>query len=151
MDFFFLFFPGTLGSAVWLAGWLSGPVVSITANQNLVLRNISPAWKDDIISSLTAAGIKDVEQWDPLEAGSMACPALPLCGLAIAEAERGLPDVISRLRTVLSNLGLDSSEKFIIRMTGCPNGCARPYNAEVGFVGDGPNSYQIWLGGCITL
>jgi len=121
--------------------------VSITANQNLVLRNISPAWKDDIISSLTAAGIKDVEQWDPLEAGSMACPALPLCGLAIAEAERGLPDVISRLRTVLSNLGLDSSEKFIIRMTGCPNGCARPYNAEVGFVGDGPNSYQIWLGG----
>jgi sulfite reductase (ferredoxin) len=121
--------------------------VSITANQNLILRTISPAWKDDIISSLSAAGIKDVEDWDPLEAGSMACPALPLCGLAIAEAERGLPDVISRLRKVLETLGLDSSEKFIIRMTGCPNGCARPYNAELGFVGDGPNSYQIWLGG----
>jgi len=121
--------------------------VSITANQNLILRNISPAWKDDIISSLTAAGIKDVNDWDPLEAGSMACPALPLCGLAIAEAERGLPDVISRLRKVLEGLGMDANEKFIIRMTGCPNGCARPYNAELGFVGDGPNSYQIWLGG----
>lgn len=121
--------------------------VSITANQNLILRNISSAWKDDIISSLSAAGIKDVQDWDPLEAGSMACPALPLCGLAIAEAERGLPDVISRIRNVLENLGMDKDEKFVIRMTGCPNGCARPYNAELGFVGDGPNSYQIWLGG----
>jgi len=121
--------------------------VTITGNQNLILRNISPSWKDDVLSTLQAAGIKDVDDWDPLEAGSMACPALPLCGLAIAEAERGLPDVIARIRNVLTGLDMDPNEKFIIRMTGCPNGCARPYNAELGFVGDGPNSYQIWLGG----
>lgn len=121
--------------------------VTITPNQNLILRNISPSWKEDILSTLQAAGIKDVKDWDPLEAGSMACPALPLCGLAIAEAERGLPDVISRIRNILGKLDMDISEKFVIRMTGCPNGCARPYNAELGFVGDGPNSYQIWLGG----
>ena len=75
----------------------------------------------------------------------MACPALPLCGLAVTEAERGLPQVNARLRTLLTKVGLEDS--FVVRMTGCPNGCARPYMAEVGFVGDGPNSYQIWLGG----
>lgn len=122
--------------------------VTITPNQNLILRNISPSWKDDILSTLGAAGIKDVTEWDPIEASSMACPALPLCGLAIAEAERGLPDVNVRIRALLDRLGFDKSESFIVRMTGCPNGCARPYNSELGFVGDGPNSYQIWLGGC---
>ena len=121
--------------------------VTITPNQNLILRNIQPSWKDDILSTLTAAGIKDKADWDPIEAGSMACPALPLCGLAIAEAERGLPDVNARMRTVLTRLGFEKTENFVVRMTGCPNGCARPYNAELGFVGDGPNSYQIWLGG----
>lgn len=77
----------------------------------------------------------------------MACPALPLCGLAISEAERGLPDVNRRIRNLLGNLGFDESEQFVVRMTGCPNGCTRPYMAELGFVGDGPNSYQLWLGG----
>ena len=121
--------------------------VTITPNQNLILRNIAPSWKDDILSTLGAAGVKDIGEWDSIEATSMACPALPLCGLAIAEAERGLPDVNARLRAVMTRLGLDQSETFIVRMTGCPNGCARPYNAELGFVGDGPNSYQVWLGG----
>jgi sulfite reductase (ferredoxin) len=121
--------------------------VTITPNQNLILRNISPPWKDDILSTLGAAGIKDNADWDPIEASSMACPALPLCGLAIAEAERGLPDINARIRAVLDKLGFAKTETFVVRMTGCPNGCARPYNAELGFVGDGPNSYQIWLGG----
>jgi sulfite reductase (ferredoxin) len=123
------------------------PVV-ITPNQNLILRNIKPSWKDDILSTLKAAGVKDLAEWDGIESLSMACPALPLCGLAIAEAERGLPDVNARLRAMMNKVGLDSSEDFVVRMTGCPNGCARPYTAELGFVGDGPNSYQIWLGGC---
>lgn len=121
--------------------------VTITPNQNLILRNIKPGWKEDVLSTLNAAGLKDVVEWDPIESGSMACPALPLCGLAIAEAERGLPDVNKRIRSMLDRLGFDKNEKFIVRMTGCPNGCARPYNAELGFVGDGPNSYQVWLGG----
>lgn len=120
----------------------------ITPNQNLILRNIKPSWKDDILSSLKAAGVKELTDWDGIERLSMACPALPLCGLAIAEAERGLPDVNARLRALLNKLGFSAEEKFVIRMTGCPNGCARPYTAELGFVGDGPNSYQIWLGGC---
>lgn len=76
----------------------------------------------------------------------MACPALPLCGLAVTEAERGLPAVIDRMTALLAKLGM-AEESFVTRMTGCPNGCARPYMAEIGFVGDGPNSYQLYLGG----
>ncbi len=72
----------------------------------------------------------------------MACPALPLCGLAVTEAERGLPDLNRRFRVLLGRLGLGSST-LVVRMTGCPNGCARPYMAEIGLVGDGPNSYQV--------
>lgn len=77
----------------------------------------------------------------------MACPALPLCGLAVTEAERGLPDINRRIRTMLTSVGLPQSKEMVVRMTGCPNGCARPYMAELGFVGDGPNSYEIWLNG----
>lgn len=124
--------------------------VSITPNQNLILRDINPSWKDDILSTLQAAGLKDVTEWDGIEALSMACPALPLCGLAIGEAERTLPDINARIRKVMDGVGLPKSDKFVVRMTGCPNGCARPYMAELGFVGDGPNSYQIWLGGSLN-
>ncbi|KAE8677212.1 hypothetical protein F3Y22_tig00111542pilonHSYRG00148 [Hibiscus syriacus] len=77
----------------------------------------------------------------------MACPAFPLCPLAITEAERGIPDILKRIRAVFEKVGLKYSESVVIRVTGCPNGCARPYMAELGLVGDGPNSYQIWLGG----
>jgi sulfite reductase (ferredoxin) len=65
-----------------------------------------------------------------------------LCGLAITEAERGLPDINKRLRATMTKVGLPKTEPVIVRMTGCPNGCARPYMAELGFVGDGPSSYQ---------
>ncbi|KAK3035188.1 hypothetical protein RJ639_034576 [Escallonia herrerae] len=84
---------------------------------------------------------------DPLNVTAMACPALPLCPLAIAEAERGIPDIIKRVRAVFEKVGLKYNEAIVVRITGCPNGCARPYMAELGLVGDGPNSYQIWLGG----
>ena len=77
----------------------------------------------------------------------MACPALPLCGLALTEAERGIPDINKRIRALMTKVGLEKDNSFVIRMTGCPNGCARPYMAELGLVGDGPNSYQVWLGG----
>ena len=72
--------------------------------------------------------------------------ALPTCGLALAEAERYLPDLITRLEELLAEVGLGGQE-ITIRMTGCPNGCARPYMAEIGFVGKAPGRYQIWLGG----
>jgi sulfite reductase (NADPH) hemoprotein beta-component len=76
----------------------------------------------------------------------MACPALPTCGLALAESERALPSVLTRLESLLSELGM-AREELIVRMTGCPNGCARPYTAEIAFVGKAPNKYQLYLGG----
>jgi sulfite reductase (NADPH) hemoprotein beta-component len=77
---------------------------------------------------------------------SMACPALPTCGLALAESERIMPQFLSRIEALLSELGMQQ-EELTVRMTGCPNGCARPFMAEVAFVGKAPNKYQIYLGG----
>ena len=125
--------------------------VRLTANQDLLLTDIDPAWKADIVATLTAGGLEDPADIDPIDALSIACPALPLCGLAITEAERCLPDINKRLRATMTKVGLPTDETVLIRMTGCPNGCARPYMAELGFVGDGPSSYQIWLGGTANL
>ncbi|KAK9842398.1 hypothetical protein WJX84_005131 [Apatococcus fuscideae] len=121
--------------------------VRLTPEQNVILCDIDPQWRNDIISTLQSAGVRDVPDIDPLDRLSMACPALPLCGLAIAEAERGLPDLNKRIRAMMSQQGFADSEAPVVRVTGCPNGCTRPYMAELGFVGDGPNSYQLWLGG----
>ncbi|CAL6315836.1 unnamed protein product [Bathycoccus prasinos] len=125
--------------------------VRLTAQQDLLLCDVDPKWKDDIHQTLKNAGLKDLDDIEPNDQLSMACPALPLCGLAITEAERGLPDINKRLREVMETVGLTKADDIMIRMTGCPNGCARPYMAELGFVGDGPNSYQIWLGGTRNL
>ncbi len=76
----------------------------------------------------------------------MACPALPTCGLALAESERMLPGLIDRIEKLCEEVGL-AGEEIIIRSTGCPNGCARPYVAEIAFVGKAPGRYQVWLGG----
>jgi sulfite reductase (NADPH) hemoprotein beta-component len=76
----------------------------------------------------------------------MACPALPTCGLALAESERTMPEFLTRIENLLAELNLQQQE-ITVRMTGCPNGCARPYMAEIAFVGKAPNKYQIYLGG----
>jgi sulfite reductase (NADPH) hemoprotein beta-component len=76
----------------------------------------------------------------------MACPSMPTCGLGLAESERYLPALLTRIEESLAGLGL-ADEEIIIRMTGCPNGCARPYMAEIGLVGKAPGRYQLWLGG----
>ncbi len=76
----------------------------------------------------------------------MACPSLPTCGLAITESERALPGVLERINRLLETLNM-ANERLVIRMTGCPNGCVRPYLAELGFVGRTPGVYQVWLGG----
>ncbi|NER79743.1 MAG: sulfite reductase, ferredoxin dependent, partial [Leptolyngbya sp. SIO1D8] len=70
----------------------------------------------------------------------------PTCGLAITESERVLPSVLARINRLLEQLNL-ANEPLVIRMTGCPNGCVRPYLAELGFVGSGPGAYQVWMGG----
>ncbi|GCA92014.1 sulfite reductase, ferredoxin dependent [Microcystis aeruginosa] len=119
----------------------------LTANHNIILYEIEPQDQQAIEAILKEHGIvTNPAEIDPLTRYAMACPAWPTCGLAITESERILPSVIERIRTLLNRLGL-SKEQFVIRMTGCPNGCARPYMAELGFVGSAPNSYQLWLGG----
>ncbi|MEG3439337.1 sulfite reductase, ferredoxin dependent [Pannus brasiliensis CCIBt3594] len=121
--------------------------IRLTPNHNILLYEIEPDDKEAIDSLLREYGvITNPTEIDPLTRYSMACPALPTCGLAVTESERILPSVIDRIRALLNRLGLEK-EEFVIRMTGCPNGCARPYMAELGFVGSAPESYQLWLGG----
>jgi sulfite reductase (ferredoxin) len=117
----------------------------VTASQNLVIYEIDPANKAEIQAILDRCGIRKETDIDTLVRYSMACPALPTCGLAVTESERALPGILEQIRAVLTKVGLPE-ESFIVRMTGCPNGCARPYLAELGFVGQSPGAYQIWLG-----
>jgi sulfite reductase (ferredoxin) len=120
----------------------------LTPHQNALLYEIAPENKAEIIAILDRYGIvSDPNKIDSLERISMACPALPTCGLAITESERIMPSFIERIRALLDKVGLPD-EHFVTRMTGCPNGCARPYMAELGFVGSSTESYQVWLGGC---
>ncbi|MEA2986311.1 MAG: sulfite reductase hemoprotein beta-component [Alphaproteobacteria bacterium] len=115
----------------------------LTANQNIIIAGVAPDQRWDID--------KLVEQYkltrdaSPLRRNSMACVALPTCGLALAESERYLPDLVTELEERLASHGLSDGE-IIIRMTGCPNGCARPYLAEIGLVGKAPGKYNLYLG-----
>jgi len=118
----------------------------VTPNQSVLFYDIPAEVRDGVQAILTDCGIQKETDLDPLVRYAMACPALPLCGLAITESERVMPGILQRLRTLLTRLGLQD-EHFVVRMTGCPNGCARPYMAELGFVGSAPESYQVWLGG----
>lgn len=122
----------------------------LSPTQSLIFRDIKPEDKEGIEKILRRSGIKPLESVDPLNRLSMACPALPLCGLAQTEAERQMPNYLVRMRALLHKMNIDD-EEILIRMTGCPNGCARPYMAELAFVGDGPKSYQVWLGGSPVL
>ncbi|MCC3471185.1 MAG: sulfite reductase, ferredoxin dependent [Microcoleus sp. PH2017_29_MFU_D_A] len=118
----------------------------VTPHQNVTIYDISPDIKSEIQGILDRRGIQAETAIDPLVRYSMACPAFPTCGLAITESERAIPGILERIRAILTKVGLPD-EHFVVRMTGCPNGCARPYMAELGFVGSFPESYQIWLGG----
>ncbi|WP_448597358.1 sulfite reductase, ferredoxin dependent [Thermoleptolyngbya sp.] len=117
----------------------------LTPHQNILLHDIEPGDRPTIQAILTRCGIRAETEIDTLVRYSMACPALPTCGLAIAESERALPTVLERIRALLDRVGLPD-EHFVVRMTGCPNGCARPYLAEIGLVGQAPDAYQLWLG-----
>jgi sulfite reductase (NADPH) hemoprotein beta-component len=116
----------------------------ITPNQNLVLADIPPDRKVEVDTLLQAHGL-DVPV-SGLRRNALACVALPTCGLALAESERYLPDLITRLEDELESVGL-AQDDITIRMTGCPNGCARPYLAEIGLVGRSPGIYNLYLGG----
>jgi sulfite reductase (ferredoxin) len=119
-----------------------GLTMILTPSQSIIFKDINPSDKFAISNILSEHGILQIEIVDPLVRHSMACPALPLCGLAVTEAERRMPEFTGLTRQVLNDLGMDH-EELIIRVTGCPNGCARPYMGELAFVGDGPDSYQV--------
>jgi sulfite reductase (NADPH) hemoprotein beta-component len=124
----------------------SGIEFRLTGNQNVILANVADADKAAVTALLAEHGIRTEKQASLLHAASMACPALPTCGLALAESERALPGLVDRIEKLCGDLGL-GAEEIVIRSTGCPNGCARPYMAEIGFVGKAPGRYQLWLGG----
>ena len=115
----------------------------ITPNQNLVIANVPTAQQPEIERIAREANL--LAPWSGLRRNSMACVALPTCGLALAESERYLPDLLTALDERLAAHGL-SADDIVIRMTGCPNGCARPYLAEIGLVGKGPGRYNLYLG-----
>ncbi len=123
-----------------------GPEVRLTPSQNILLVNVPSEQRGVIEQVLSEHGVSTTNPFSRTRIASMACPALPTCGLALAESERALPGLLTRIEGLLAEVGLQE-EELIIRMTGCPNGCARPYTAEIGFVGKGPNKYQVYFGG----
>ncbi len=122
------------------------PHLAITPQQNILLSGFTTEQKAEVEDLLHSYGVPLLEDLSLVRRYAMACPALPSCGLALAEAERFLPDVIDQVEPVVAELGLDQ-EHFSIRMTGCPNGCARPYVADIGVVGRTLGKYNIYLGG----
>jgi len=118
----------------------------LSANQNVIIANVVDHDRAGITAVLATHGVKVDNQASILHAAAMACPSLPTCGLGLAESERMLPGLIDRIEKLGADLGL-ANEEIIIRSTGCPNGCARPYTAEIAFVGKAPGRYQLWFGG----
>jgi len=119
----------------------------LTANQNIIISGVAPEKRWDI--DKLVAKHKLTRDASPVRRNAMACVALPTCGLALAESERYLPDLITELEERLAAHGL-SDDEIVIRMTGCPNGCARPYIAEIGLVGKNPGKYNLYLGGAFN-
>lgn len=128
------------------------PSCRLTAQQNILLCDLDPQTRPDIEGLIAEYGIPTIETISTVRRFSFACPALPTCGLAITESERVLPDILTELEAELRQLELDETE-FGIHMTGCPNGCARPYNCDIGLVGrsldgkTGEGKYTIFVGG----
>jgi len=121
----------------------------LTPNQNVTISGVANANRHQIEALLQAHGLDLWQRVTPVRRRALACVALPTCGLAMAEAERYLPDLLTHIEALLSIHGI-GHEEITVRMTGCPNGCARPYLAEVGLIGKAPGRYQLWLGGSIA-
>ncbi|MDC0714580.1 assimilatory sulfite reductase (NADPH) hemoprotein subunit [Stigmatella sp. ncwal1] len=118
----------------------------LTPNQNLIIAGVPAEARKDIDALTAAHGLEGYRLSSPLRLNALACVALPTCGLAMAEAERYLPRVVGLLEERLTAHGLQN-EKILLRITGCPNGCARPYLAEIALVGKAPGRYNLHLGG----
>ncbi len=121
----------------------------LTPNQDILLCNIPNKNKSEIKEALKKIGYDNLNDINEIQRHALACPALPLCGLAMTEAERILPEVLNRIENLLNDMDIEKT--ILFRMTGCPNGCTRPYMAELALVGSGQNKYQLWLGGSKNL
>jgi sulfite reductase (ferredoxin) len=124
------------------------PTVRITPQQDLLLCDLDASARADIDRTLAEYGVPRPDQISTVQSLSMACPAIPTCGLAISESERALPGLIDQLEGELKRLGLDR-ERISVRMTGCPNGCARPYQSDIGLVGRSGDKYTVYVGGSV--
>ncbi|MCZ8513062.1 NADPH-dependent assimilatory sulfite reductase hemoprotein subunit [Paenibacillus filicis] len=122
------------------------PIVRFTSQQNVILSGIANELRPAIEERLRAAGVPLPEELSNVRQNTMACVSLPTCGLALAESERALPELMPQFEQLFDELGL-SNEEITIRMTGCSNGCARPYNANIAFIGRSPGKYDMFLGG----
>jgi sulfite reductase (ferredoxin) len=120
--------------------------IRMTGHQSVIFTDIDESDKEKLIGMITQHGAPTTEETSTVRRWSMSCVALPTCGLAITESERRLPSIIDGLEQPLAKLGLDK-ERFTIRMTGCPNGCARPYNADLALVGKAKDKYTLFAGG----
>src|SRR5829696_3157148 len=118
----------------------------LTPHQSIIFCNIRPEDRDRLEKILRRHKVPLTEDYTTVRRWAMACPALPTCGLAVTESERIMPEIIDQLEVELKKLGLED-EVFTTRMTGCPNGCARPYNCDIGLVGKTKDKYTIFLGG----
>jgi sulfite reductase (NADPH) hemoprotein beta-component len=117
----------------------------LTANQNLMIAGVTPAQRPVIEALLKKHGLDTANSASGLALNAMSCVALPTCGLALAESERYLPELVKNLEAEIEAAGL-RDDAITLRITGCPNGCGRPYLAEIGFVGRAPGKYNIYLG-----
>lgn len=118
----------------------------LSPNQNLIIANVTSEKKEEIQNLIDQYGLTDGKNYTGLRRNSMACVAFPTCGLAMAESERYLPSLIFKIEDLLDEAGVND-EEITIRMTGCPNGCARPALAEIAFIGKAPGKYNMYLGG----
>jgi sulfite reductase beta subunit-like hemoprotein len=122
------------------------PTLQLTADQDLVLMGLAPQDKAEVESILIRHGFTDYLSPSPIYDRALACPALPTCGLALTEAERVVDGLLCSVDSVLQGLGLQQRAP-VLRLTGCPNGCARPFNAEIGVVGQMKGKYALFIGG----
>jgi sulfite reductase (NADPH) hemoprotein beta-component len=117
----------------------------LTANQNLIIASVTPANRPRIEALLKKHHLNRANDASALKLNAMSCVALPTCGLALAESERYLPELVATLEAEMEAAGL-RDDAITLRITGCPNGCGRPYLAEIGFVGRAPGKYNVYLG-----
>ena len=120
--------------------------LTVTARQDLLLHGIEPGRLTEVEDRLRAHGVPLAGDVSALRRLAIACPALPTCGQALGEAERVLPDLVTQLEKVLADTG-NGDAPIRLNMTGCPNGCARPYTAEIGIVGRTKTTYDVYVGG----